>query len=451
MKKKNLLIIIIIGGFIFFASFVPLIIFAQDKKLPVLQPPDLKVSIPAMETLKNVQCSGGSCYIPWLAQYISGIQKYALGIIGIIAVIVLMIGGILWLTAAGNQSQIGQAKKMIASSLVGVFLLFGSYLILSLINQNMVNLKGINLEYIDRTSMDEIEYTEEEIKLADRLLEQQSGNGNLNNRAGGLGQNLLEENNRKIGRGLCADIENPDRICTEFIVIHTTVNHLTAKEQDIEMRNRSDDPYKCIAYNRMVQRDSTVVDGRADEGSGGHTLCYNDRAVGIVYSGCSIPSSPKGQYVKLERAAYFDTENQSWASKPEEDKRIILKPQLVALFNEIKRVQEKYNIGIENVLGHHETGKIKDCPCISMDDVRLVLVANDKLGWDFERALFALPTLRNYLGSTSNKGFVRNINKSWPRLVGERPTRCCFPKNDPPLALERNMGCIQGPVVNNCW
>lgn len=76
-----------------------------------------------------------------LANYIVAILKYSTGVIGIIAAIVLMTGGIIWVTAAGNQEQIGSAKKFIASSLIGMLLTFGSFTILAMVNTNLVNLK----------------------------------------------------------------------------------------------------------------------------------------------------------------------------------------------------------------------------------------------------------------------------------------------------------------------
>ncbi len=76
-----------------------------------------------------------------LANYIVAIFKYSTGVIGIIAAIVLMIAGIMWLTAAGNQEQIGSAKKMLGGGLMGLVLTLGSFVILSMVNTNLVNLK----------------------------------------------------------------------------------------------------------------------------------------------------------------------------------------------------------------------------------------------------------------------------------------------------------------------
>jgi 3D (Asp-Asp-Asp) domain-containing protein len=151
MKKIFLTLVFV------FLGFSPLIIFAQDSKLPTFTPPDLKVSIPGLNSLQKVTCQEGNiCNIPWLGQYIAGLQRYAIGVIGIIAVIVLMIGGVIWLTSAGNPNQVGQAKKMIAGSLVGLFLVFGSYLILFLVNPNLTVMKSLQVGYIDKIDLDEI-------------------------------------------------------------------------------------------------------------------------------------------------------------------------------------------------------------------------------------------------------------------------------------------------------
>lgn len=154
MLRKNILFLVtIISFFLTPAS----LILAQDEKLPVLNAPNIQVTIPSMEPLQNIQCEEGSCSIPWLAQYIAGLQNYAIGIVGVIAVIVLMIGGIIWLTAAGNNHQIDQAKKLIGGSVIGVFLVLSAYSILYIINPNLTVLNSINLRYINRVDLPEIE------------------------------------------------------------------------------------------------------------------------------------------------------------------------------------------------------------------------------------------------------------------------------------------------------
>lgn len=89
-----------------------------------------------------------------LANYIVAIFKYATGVIGIIAAIVLMVAGVLWLTAAGNQEQIGNAKTMIASGLMGLVLTLGAFVILSLVNTNLVKLKITPVKKIENITLD---------------------------------------------------------------------------------------------------------------------------------------------------------------------------------------------------------------------------------------------------------------------------------------------------------
>ncbi|MCX6793183.1 MAG: pilin [Candidatus Falkowbacteria bacterium] len=86
-----------------------------------------------------------------IADYIITVFKYSVGVMGIIAAIVLMFGGIRWLTAAGNQAIIGEAKKYIISSLSGLALTLGAFLLLTTINTSLTKFKVPDvsrLEYI---------------------------------------------------------------------------------------------------------------------------------------------------------------------------------------------------------------------------------------------------------------------------------------------------------------
>ncbi len=129
---------------------------AQDDKLPVLNAPNLQVKVPGLPEFENVTCKPGSCTIPWLPQYIVGFQRYGIGIVGILAVIAFMIGGIIWLTSAGNTSRVKEAKEIMGGALLGMLLLFSSYAILNLVNPNLTELKSITVKTIDRVDLEEI-------------------------------------------------------------------------------------------------------------------------------------------------------------------------------------------------------------------------------------------------------------------------------------------------------
>jgi hypothetical protein len=76
-----------------------------------------------------------------IANYINGVYNYAVGIVGILAAIMLMVGGFRWILAGGNASSIGEAKEIIFASLSGLVLVMTSWLILSQINPALTSLE----------------------------------------------------------------------------------------------------------------------------------------------------------------------------------------------------------------------------------------------------------------------------------------------------------------------
>lgn len=118
--------------------------------------PKLGVRIPGLN-LREATCDETACTTPWLADYIQGIYQYGLTTISILAVITLMIGGIIWITAAGNQEKVGEAKKWISGSLFGVLIAFTSYLILDFVNPALTELSPIKISYLENVPLGEIE------------------------------------------------------------------------------------------------------------------------------------------------------------------------------------------------------------------------------------------------------------------------------------------------------
>jgi hypothetical protein len=55
-----------------------------------------------------------------LIEIASRVLSFLLTIIGILAIIMLIIGGIMYLTAAGNEDQIDRGKKIVKYSLIGI-------------------------------------------------------------------------------------------------------------------------------------------------------------------------------------------------------------------------------------------------------------------------------------------------------------------------------------------
>jgi len=74
-----------------------------------------------------------------LGDYISSVYKYAVGIGGLLAAVMLMIGGFLYLTAADSE-RISRGKQFIVDALTGLVVILGAYLLLNTINPDTVSL-----------------------------------------------------------------------------------------------------------------------------------------------------------------------------------------------------------------------------------------------------------------------------------------------------------------------
>lgn len=65
-----------------------------------------------------------------------------LGFLGIIAIIIVLYGGFKWMTAAGNEEQVGEAKKIIIAGIVGLAIIFAAYSIASFVVTQLATATG---------------------------------------------------------------------------------------------------------------------------------------------------------------------------------------------------------------------------------------------------------------------------------------------------------------------
>jgi hypothetical protein len=116
--------------------------------------PPIQIPIPTVSITKDsVKCEGDYCEIPWIGQYVAGIYKYAIGVVGIVAAIMLMVGGVRWLTAGGNASAVTDAQSYITGSLTGLVLALLSYTILYTINPALVSFKPIRVKMVEKVAI----------------------------------------------------------------------------------------------------------------------------------------------------------------------------------------------------------------------------------------------------------------------------------------------------------
>jgi hypothetical protein len=83
-----------------------------------------------------------------IGKYIDAIYRYGVTAIGILAVVVMMIGGIMLISSGGSQERVQSAKSWIGASATGLILALTSYSILYFINPDLVQYGALNVENI---------------------------------------------------------------------------------------------------------------------------------------------------------------------------------------------------------------------------------------------------------------------------------------------------------------
>jgi len=58
---------------------------------------------------------------------VMSVIRVLLGFLGIIAIVIVLYGGFVWLTSAGNEEKVGQAKKILSAGIIGLIIIFVSY------------------------------------------------------------------------------------------------------------------------------------------------------------------------------------------------------------------------------------------------------------------------------------------------------------------------------------
>ena len=91
--------------------------------------------------------STGICFAAKLDDPLGGITvpgltgrviKGILGIVGSLSLLILILGGFMWMTSGGNEEKIKKGQKMIVWSILGLVVIFSSYAILNQVFEILV-------------------------------------------------------------------------------------------------------------------------------------------------------------------------------------------------------------------------------------------------------------------------------------------------------------------------
>lgn len=84
---------------------------------------------------------------------VSNIINVALGLLGIIAVVIILIGGFTWMTAGGNDEKVGEAKNLIMAGVIGLIIIFAAWSIARFVISSLQTATGPAVEWtVDQLS-----------------------------------------------------------------------------------------------------------------------------------------------------------------------------------------------------------------------------------------------------------------------------------------------------------
>lgn len=117
-KLRSIFIMISIAVFI-----LPLFLYA----LPVFAAPNLGMGYARNLNLANADPR----------QAAVDLIKLLMTFLGIIAVVIMLYGGFIWMTAAGNEDRVSTAKKLIGAAIIGLIIILAAFLIVNFVVTNV--------------------------------------------------------------------------------------------------------------------------------------------------------------------------------------------------------------------------------------------------------------------------------------------------------------------------
>ena len=64
-----------------------------------------------------------------IPQIVGGVLQTVLSLLGLIALIIIIIGGFMWMTAGGNKETVEKARQLMLNGLIGLVIIVFSYMI----------------------------------------------------------------------------------------------------------------------------------------------------------------------------------------------------------------------------------------------------------------------------------------------------------------------------------
>lgn len=73
-----------------------------------------------------------------LKETIGNLIRVALGFLGIIAVVIVLMGGFKWMTAGGTEEKVREAKKLLIAGIIGLAIVLSAYAITTFVIESLL-------------------------------------------------------------------------------------------------------------------------------------------------------------------------------------------------------------------------------------------------------------------------------------------------------------------------
>ncbi|MFA5301007.1 MAG: pilin [Lutibacter sp.] len=151
-KKKSLILLTFFFTFIIFGLLISQDILLASSADPVKYKSQVNIPGSGLNGEKIMTQTDTS----YIAMYISSLYNYGLYIVGILATIVLMGGGILWLVSGGDSGKITQAQELIKGSIIGLIILVTAWIILNTVNPELVKFRITSIPNVEKVVLNSI-------------------------------------------------------------------------------------------------------------------------------------------------------------------------------------------------------------------------------------------------------------------------------------------------------
>ncbi len=72
-------------------------------------------------------------------EMVGRIINVALGFLGVIAVVIILMGGFKWMTAGGNEDKVAEAKKLLGAGIIGLAIVLAAWAVSTFVINSIYN------------------------------------------------------------------------------------------------------------------------------------------------------------------------------------------------------------------------------------------------------------------------------------------------------------------------